>query len=70
MNPGSCDISSLQTVQEIPPCNENEFKLANVPAEKIKEMQEYTNMLRKKFPHMKAKRLGRKVAEHFKVKLV
>lgn len=54
----------------IPPPQENGTPgLEHVPAEKLKEMQEYAKMLRKKFPHMKEKRLGKKVAEHFKIKL-
>lgn len=41
-----------------------------VPADKLKAMQDHAFLLRKKFPHMKEARVQRKVAEHFKVKLV
>jgi hypothetical protein len=41
-----------------------------IPQEKLAKMRDYAIMLRKKFPHMKPKRLQRKVAEYFKVNLV
>lgn len=41
-----------------------------VPAEKLKAMQDYARLLHKKFPKMKEARVTRKVAEHFKIKLV
>lgn len=41
-----------------------------LPEEKLKAMKEYALKLRRKFPHMKAERLQKKVAEYFKVKLV
>jgi len=41
-----------------------------LPKEKEAEMVAYAKKLRAKWPHMKKDRLMRKVAEHFKVKLV
>lgn len=41
-----------------------------LPKEKLKAMKDYALKLRRKFPHMKAERLQKKVAEYFKVKLV
>jgi len=41
-----------------------------VPSDKLKAMQDYARLLHKKFPHIKEARLSRKVAEHFKIKLV
>jgi len=41
-----------------------------VPKELLKKMQDYARLLHKKFPHMKPDRVKRKVAEHFKIKLV
>jgi hypothetical protein len=40
-----------------------------LPVEKFKEIQAYTLTMRKKYPQMKAERIKRKVAEHFKIKL-
>lgn len=40
-----------------------------IPAERLQAMKDYALELRRRFPHMKLKRLERKVAEHFKIKL-
>lgn len=49
---------------------ENSAKTLGVSVEKFEEMQNYAAKLRKKFPSMKPERVSRKVAEHFKIKLV
>lgn len=41
-----------------------------IPEEKVKQMQDYAKRLLKNSPKMKPERLKRKVAEHFKIKLV
>ena len=43
---------------------------ATIPEEKQADMIRYAQKLRQKWPHMKKERLMRKVAEHFKIKLV
>jgi hypothetical protein len=73
MNKGSCDITDVINVgpqEPIPEKNPNEMTFLNVDPEKVEAMKAYALQLRKKFPHMKQQRLGRKVAEYFKVKLV
>ena len=41
-----------------------------VPQDLVEKMKAYAKELRRKQPQMKPKRLERKVAEHFKIKLV
>jgi hypothetical protein len=43
---------------------------AEIPFDKLQAMKDYAKELRRRFPQMKPKRLERKVAEHFKIKLV
>lgn len=44
-------------------------KKLGMEPERLQEMREYAGKLKKQFPHMKPKRIERKVAEYFKVKL-
>lgn len=64
MQQGSCYVP--QTNSEKP----TDTSMQSVPPEKVAEMQAYAVRLRKKWPHMKPDRIQKKVAEHFKVKLV
>jgi hypothetical protein len=53
------------------PCNPNHVnQVSEIPAERMQKMQVHYALLKKKFPHMKEKRIARKVAEEFKIKLV
>lgn len=63
---GSCNVGSALSVgvNEIP-----STPVSMIPAEKINAMQEMAKKLHKKYPGMKAQRISRKVAEHFKIKL-
>jgi len=69
MRSGSCEVAlpSFESTEEKPLLTTDGKE---VPADKLKAMQDYTKLLRKKFPHMKESRVTRKVAEHFKIKLV
>jgi|GEM_PF-5183303 len=62
---GSCDLSFGSFAQ----ATTKSTGMEHIPAEKLREMQAYAVMLRKKHPSMKPKRLMRKVAEHFKIEL-
>ena len=69
MRGGSCEVDfGASTPTEEKPLISKEGK--ELPADKLKAMQDYAKLLRKKFPHMKQARLTRKVAQHFKIKLV
>lgn len=48
----------------------SDLKKQEIPEELKEKMKKYAAELRRKFPHMKPARIGRKVAEYFKVKLV
>lgn len=54
----------------VPQAPQKELPIATIPPEKLKAMQEYAAKLRRNSPSMKPERLQRKVAEHFKVKLI
>jgi hypothetical protein len=56
------DIPSHEVKQELP--------ASTIPPEKLKAMQDYAKKLRRNSPNMKMERIQRKVAEHFKVKIV
>jgi hypothetical protein len=59
------------TPQVQPKLKPNEVLDASaIPADRMKAMQIYYQSLKKKWPKMKDKRLIRKTAEHFKIKLV
>lgn len=45
-------------------------KSIGITPERLEKMQMYARELRIKFPHMKPARIQKKVAEHFKIKLV
>lgn len=62
---GSCGLSF---VNETKPLSTTEGKV--VPDELLQKMKDYAKELRRKHPHMKIKRVERKVAEYFKIKLV
>ena len=76
----SCDLAGFKPINV--DCDGNVLPVPNfdkplismegkeIPADKLKTMQDYARLLRKKFPHMKQARVTRKVAEHFKIKLV
>lgn len=49
--------------------NNDAAAILGMTPEKFKEIQAYTLEMRRKYPHMKADRVRRKVAEHFKIKL-
>lgn len=63
---GSCEVTPQFNPSEVL----NDINGNEVPADKVKAMQEYAKKLRKQFPHMKEPRIQRKVAEYFKIKLV
>lgn len=47
-----------------------EAEKLGLTAERLQEIKEYTAALKAIFPHFKPDRLQRKVAQHFKIKLV
>ncbi len=52
------------------PCNENHVnEISGIPPGRLLEMQMYAIKLKKKFPHMKAERIAKKVADYFHVRL-
>lgn len=64
---GGCDLGAQ--VQECDATKGRE-ELPGVPPEKVAAMKAYAMKIKKNSPKMKSERLSRKVAEHFKVKLV
>ena len=62
---GSCDLGF---VNESKPLTTTEGNI--VPEELLEKMKAYAKELHRKHPQMKPKRLERKVAEYFKIKLV
>lgn len=67
---GTCDANTSFEEVFVKPAGPVVITADQLPKEKIDAMIAYGAMLRKKFPHMNPNRIKRKIAEHFKVKLV
>lgn len=61
-----CNVNHINRVEKVLLTKDGK----EVPQDFINKMQDYARELRRKFPHMKPKRVERKVAEHFKIKIV
>lgn len=69
----NCAVSfsgDIKQPEQQPPTVEMKNSVDQIPADRVKAMQDYAVKLRKKYPHMKQDRIKRKVAEYFKIKLV